>query len=104
MCIRDRFWGNRKGYVNFVTKTKTNRYPFAFVMPEKNKNILCFFVSGGACFELSRWKEEEIAADLTKFLKKFKFSKDEIRIECLKMTQWHQDENSLGSYSFVKVG
>lgn len=74
------FWGNRKGYINFVTKTKVNRYPFAFVMSEKNKNILCFFVSGNACYELSRLKEEEVAADLTKFLKKFKFSKEEIRI------------------------
>ena len=73
-------------------------------MSEKNKNILCFFVSAGSCYELGRMKEEEVAADLTKFLKKFKFSKEEINIECLKMTQWHQDEHSLGSYSFVKVG
>ena len=52
------FWGNRKGYINFVTKTKTNRYPVAFIMSEKNRHILCFFVSANPCREISQWKDE----------------------------------------------
>lgn len=42
------FWGNRKGYINFVTKSKTNRYPVAFIMSEKNRHILCVFISASA--------------------------------------------------------
>ena len=98
------FWGNRKGYVNFVTKTKNNRYPLAFIMSEKNKHILCFFVSANSCREISQWKDSEIKEDLMRFLKKFKFVKEEVKIREFKMTKWHQEENSLGSYSFVKIG
>lgn len=98
------FWGNRKGYIKFVTKGKLNRYPVAFVMSEKNRHILCFFVSAGPGIELSKWTDEEILVDMKKFLKKFQFEKDEIKIRDFKMTRWHQDEDSMGSYSFGKVG
>ena len=54
------FWGNRKGYINFVTKTKTNRYPVAFNMSEKNRHILCVFVSANPCLELSKMTDQEI--------------------------------------------
>ena len=70
------FWGNRKGYISFVRKTKTNRYPVAFILPEKNRHILCFFVSANACREIINWKDEDIIEDLKSFLKKFKFVKE----------------------------
>ena len=98
------FWGNRKGYINFVTKTKVNRYPVAFVMSEKNCHLLCFFVSANYSREISEWKDEEVLQDLDKFLKKFKFMKEEVKIKDLKMTRWHKEEHSLGSYSYLKVG
>jgi monoamine oxidase len=99
------FWGNRKGYINFVTKGKTNRYPVAFIMEEKNRHILCFFASANPYHEISRWSDETILADIRQFLRKFKFGKEEdFKVRDFKMTRWHQDELSMGSYSFVKVG
>ena len=56
------FWGKRKGYINFVTKkeNKYNKYPIAFIMEEKNRYILCFFVAANPCREISQWKDEDI--------------------------------------------
>lgn len=98
------FWGNRKGYINFVTKTKNCRYPCAFVMSEKNKHILCIFVSANPCLEISRMSDEEIKVDFQNFLRKFKIVKEEVKIREFRMTRWHEDEFSLGSYSFIRVG
>jgi len=98
------FWGNRKGYINFVTKSQLNRYPVGFVMSEKNRHILCIFVSASHSVELSKWSDKDVKEDLQRFLRKFTFSKEETTIRDFRMTRWHQEENSLGSYSFVKVG
>ena len=100
------FWGNRKGYINFVVKSKvqTNKYPVAFIMSEKDRHMLCFFVSANACREISQWTDEKIKVDLEHFLRKFKFMKEEVKIKEARMTRWHQDENTMGSYSFVKIG
>ena len=41
-----KFWGSRKGWLNFYSKAKVNRYPMALILPENNQNILLFFISG----------------------------------------------------------
>lgn len=98
------FWGNRKGYINFVSKTKDCKYPCAFVMSEKGKHILCVFVSANPCLEISRMSDEEVMVDFKNFLQKFKIVKEEIKIREFKMTRWHEDEYAMGSYSFIRVG
>lgn len=47
--------------------------------------------------------DEDIINDLLNFLKRFNF-KQEIKVRAYKLTRWHKDPFSLGSYSFLKVG
>ena len=84
------FWGNRKGYIKFVTKTKSNRYPVAYVMSEKNRHILCVFVSANSSLEISQWSDEKVKADFLQYLRKFQIVKEEIKIRDFRMTRWHQ--------------
>lgn len=65
------FWGHKKGWLNFITKTKKNMYPIALILPEKTRYILCFFVSANNSIELSQWTDEKVQLDLLTFLEKF---------------------------------
>lgn len=47
------FWGKRRGWLNFVTKTKNNPFPVAFIMSTKSKHILCFFIAGSYSLNLA---------------------------------------------------
>lgn len=40
------FWGKRKGWLNFITKSSLNRYSVAMILPSKKQHIICVFVSG----------------------------------------------------------
>ena len=51
---------------------------------------------------LSEWKEEDVQADLERFLSKC--VQEEVRIKSIKMTRWHKDEYCQGSYTFGRVG
>ena len=46
--------------------------------------------------------EEQVKVNLEHFLSKV--VKEDIKIKKIMMTRWQEDENSLGSYSCVKVG
>lgn len=46
--------------------------------------------------------DTEVVADFVSFLKGF--FKEEIKVKDYTMTRWHKDENSLGSYCFLRVG
>ena len=49
------FWGNSKGWINFVLKgQKYNRYPVAFIYPEPKNHILIVFVAGKGSHELAQ--------------------------------------------------
>ena len=74
----------------------------ALVVPESDRPILLFFVSGNEIRVLSEWKEEEVQADLERFLSKC--VQEEVRIKSIKMTKWHKDEYCQGSYTFGRVG
>ncbi len=102
--FKERFWGNRKGWINFVTKNKKpNKYPVAFIYPEPKKNILLVFVAGQASLELGNWSDEQIYKDFDDFLGLF-LDDDEYELEAVKMTRWQHDEHSFGSYCYNKVG
>ncbi len=96
------FWGRRSGWLNFVTKNRNNKYPVAMILQEKSRNILCVFVSGGASMEIGEWTDKAIVDDFLQFLGRF--IKDEIKIRAIKVTRWHLDDHSLGSYSYCRVG
>lgn len=98
------FWGNRKGWINFVLKGKKhNKYPIAFIYPCPKNNILVIFVAGKASVELGQWSDQQIFNDLDEFLSLF-LDDDEYELGETKMTTWHNDEHCFGSYSFYKVG
>jgi len=66
VSFTNRFWGNRKGWLNFVTKsTETNRYPVALIVNSIEKNILCFFLAGEGSREVHKLNNDEIAKDVT---------------------------------------
>jgi len=46
--------------------------------------------------------DHEIAEDLSVFLSKL--VKENVKIKAIKLTRWHLDEHSFGSYSFCKGG
>ena len=101
---RTNFWTATSGYINFVTKSKYNRYPIAFIYPnDDGKHILLVFVAGKAGFEIGEWSDQQIGNDFKQFLTKFVDPSD-IEVEDAKMSRWHKDEHSLGSYCFNKVG
>jgi hypothetical protein len=52
---------------------------------------------------MSQFSNAEIQEDFEKFLNKFNF-KEEIRIKAFEVTRWHNEPESLGSYSYFKVG
>lgn len=98
------FWGGRKGWINFVLKGKKhNKYPVAFIYPTPKNNILLIFVAGKASIELGQWSDQQLFHDVDEFLSLF-LDDDEYEIDQVKMTKWHLDEHSFGSYSYYKVG
>lgn len=98
------FWKAEQGYINFITKSKQNRYPIGFIYPNKEgKHILLVFIAGEAGNELAEWSDKQIMKDFSKFLTKF-VDQSQFEIEDALMSRWHKDEDSLGSYCFNKVG
>jgi hypothetical protein len=52
------FWGERKGWINFIAHKNANRYPVAFILPESKRNILMFFVSARQSIILGELSDE----------------------------------------------
>ncbi len=64
VLFRKPFWTATSGYINFVTKSKYNRYPIAFIYPnDDGKHILLVFVAGKAGFEIGEWSDQQIGND-----------------------------------------
>lgn len=102
--FKEPFWGKRKGWINFVLKGKKyNRYPVAFIYPEPKNHILVVFVAGKGSYELGQMSDEQIYKDFDEFLSLF-LDDDEYDLEQVKLTRWHLDEHTFGSYSYYKVG
>lgn len=99
------FWGNYKGWINFITTdTEKNKYPVAVVIKDGDgKYILDFFIAGKSSLMTQKMSKEELKEDVIKTLKLF-FPEKDIRIKDLLVSKWNTDQNSLGSYSFYKVG
>lgn len=96
------FWGKRKGWINFITKSKDNPYPVGYVLPYKDRHILCVFVSGSYSLELSKMSDEEAIKHFCEFVRKF--MKEEVKVRAFKLTRWQEDSHALGSYSYCSVG
>lgn len=52
--------------------------------------------------EVSQWSDEEVKKDFAQFISSF--VQEEVTIRDLKLSRWHLDEHSLGSYSYCKGG
>ena len=49
------FWGNSKGWINFVLKgQKYNRFPHAFIYPEPKNHILMVYIGGKGSHEIAQ--------------------------------------------------
>jgi monoamine oxidase len=96
------FWGDKKGWISFITKGKDNLYPIAYTVPEIDKHTLCLFVSGDSSFRLSKMTDEEVSKDFLRFLGGF--IKEEVKVTACEMTRWQEDVHALGSYSYQRVG
>jgi len=88
-------------WVNFIT-SQPSKYPIAINLSDPNygKYVLCFFVAGAASIEIGEWSDDQIKSDLAAFLSKFTTS----TILNVSFTRWQKDINSMGSYSYMKVG
>lgn len=74
----------------------------AAILPETNRHILIFFISGSYSIELGKKSNEEVIAHFGTFLSKF--VKEEVKIRASLLTRWHLDEHSLGAYSYCRPG
>jgi monoamine oxidase len=102
--MKQPFWQNQSGWINFVTKSQYNRYPIAFIYPNaQNKPIILVFVAGKAGREVGEWTDQQVGQDFQQFLTQF-IDPSLAEIEEVKMSRWHKDENSLGSYCFNRIG
>ena len=98
------FWKKQEGFINFVTKTRKNRYPRSIICPNNSgKHILIFFIRGKASLQLGEWTDSKILSDLNEFLSNF-IPAGDLDLREVKMTKWHKEEHSLGSYCYSKVG
>lgn len=105
VSFRYRFWGDKTGWLNFVTKDITsNLFPMASIIPASTSgHILCFYVSGKSNSLLKGYTPSQIAAEVTKSMQKF-FKSQPIQVLNVKMTSWDTNPFSLGAYSYYKVG
>lgn len=97
------FWPAGKKWLNFVTKVRqSNPFPVAYVKAIPNKHVLVFFLSGEANVELSGLSNYSLKKRLLRFL--CQFVEQDLQVREIHMTRWHEDQYSLGSYTYYRVG
>lgn len=98
------FWKEGVKWINFVTKNfAKNYFPNAYVVPNTKSNIIVFYIPGNYSLQISRLSYLLLKRKLKNYLSSFP-TLGEVNIQEIELTKWHSDPNTLGSYSFYKVG
>lgn len=101
---RKTFWGTNDRWLSFITNDpKHNKYSAAWVVPGVKSNMLSFYIAGDATREIGSWSNQKIKEDLSSYLDSFGSIGTPVILD-VKVSKWHADPNTLGSFSYYKVG
>jgi monoamine oxidase len=103
VSFRTPFWHIESGWLSFVTRGQKDRYPLAFICPSsKQKHLLMVVVAGKNSLEIGECSDAHVWQDFRQHLSQF-IEPSLIDIEEVKITKWHRDAHSFGSYSICKL-
>lgn len=96
--------GTTDRWLSFITNDpKHNKYSAAWIVPGVKSNMLSFYIAGDASREIGSWSTQKIKEDLSSYLDSFGSIGEPVVLD-VKVSKWHQDPNTLGSFSYYKVG